>query len=184
MTLDLESNGPSLDTEIGATQNPCATERRIMYPPSALPSGDSVVFKDSSFFRRNCLAPVLPSPAGVLAEGLRRSGGVEWPVPLPVHYPELGLTVKYGRTVSITEGQCLWAVRHLLGDAVPVPEVYGWTKEEGTTYISMEHIPGDTLGERWDSLSEVDRQEVCRQLRTMVARIRTLEPPPGDRFIG
>ncbi|KAG8760738.1 hypothetical protein FRC11_015015, partial [Ceratobasidium sp. 423] len=154
-----------------------------MFSPLALPSGESVVFQDSSFFRRNC-STLLPSPADVLAEAHRRSGGVKKFTPLPVHYPELGLTVKYGRRVYITEGQCLWAVKNLFGDEVPVPEVYGWTKEEGDTYIYMEHIPGDTLSERWDSLSDIDRQNICRQLRTMVTRIRTLELPPEGGFIG
>ncbi|EUC63002.1 phosphotransferase enzyme family protein [Rhizoctonia solani AG-3 Rhs1AP] len=132
---------------------------------------------------RNSSTSTLPSPTGVLAEAYRMGVMNDFRPP-PVHYLSLGLTVKYGRTVSTAEGQCMWAVRQLLGNVVPVPEVYGWTVEAGVSYIYMEHIPGETLSDRWDSLSESEKRDICHQLRTMVGHLRTIEQPNGEKFIG
>jgi len=127
-----------------------------------------------------------PSPDEVRVETERRhpSNPRNGYSPLPVHYPHLGLTVKYGERVVISEGQCLWAIRRLFGSAVPVPEVYGWVVDQGVVFVYMEHIPGETLENRWDQLSEPERLDICRQLRLMIGRIRSLEQEPGNCFIG
>ncbi|CAE7094742.1 unnamed protein product [Rhizoctonia solani] len=151
--------------------------------PADLPFGRSAIFKDSSFFHLNGPDSVLPSPVEVVAEARRRGMETEFH-PRPLHYPSLGLTVKYGRNVSTAEGQCLWAVRQSLGDTVPVPEVYGWTVEADVSYIYMEYIPGDTLIYRWGSLSESEKQDICGQLRMMVDSLRSLKQPNGEKFIG
>jgi hypothetical protein len=45
----------------------------------------------------------------------------------PVQFESLNLLVKYGKEITIAEGQCLWALCHFLPSQVPVPEVYvGW----------------------------------------------------------
>jgi hypothetical protein len=137
--------------------------------PSILPSGQNVVFKDSSFFTRPDAPSALPSPAQVRAAALPGRGGR----PLPVAFPTLNLLVKYGPEITIAEGQCLWAIRHLLHDLVPAPEVYGWCEDEGVT-----------LEERWPDLSTTERQDICRQLRVMVDSMRTLRQPADDQFIG
>ncbi|CAE6526574.1 unnamed protein product [Rhizoctonia solani] len=182
MIRGLDTNGPGSGANIGATQTPSDTPKRDICFPSDLPSGESIIFKDSSFFRRNGSTSVLPSPSDILAEAHRR-GVVNEHNPPPIHYPLLGLTIKYGRTVSITEGQCLWALRRLPGNIVPAPEVYGWETEGGFSYIYMEHIPGVPLSDRWDSLSETDKRSICCQLRGIVARFRAIQPD-GERFIG
>jgi hypothetical protein len=148
--------------------------------PSILPSGQNVVFKDSSFFTRPDTPSALPSPAQVRAAALPGRGRR----PLPVAFPTLNLLVKYGPEITIAEGQCLWAIRHLLHDLVPVPEVYGWCEDEGVTFIYMELIDGVTLEERWPDLSTTERQDICQQLRVMVDSMRTLRQPADDQFIG
>lgn len=159
-------------------------QHRITLSTTIIPSGDSVVFRDSSFFARN-LQP-LPSPAEVYQKAEQRNPANPRSQlnPRPVHYPRLGLTVKYGARVVIAEGQCLWAIRHLLGNTVPVPEVYGWTTDQGVVFIYMEHIRGETLESQWDQLSEPERLDICGQLRSMVCRIKSLEQVPGDCFVG
>ena len=67
------------------------------------------------------------------------------------------LIVKFGFEVSIAEGQCLWALRRLLRDHVPVPEVYGWRQDGEQVFIYMELVAGVTLEERWESLSSEER---------------------------
>ncbi|PTD03060.1 hypothetical protein FCULG_00009022 [Fusarium culmorum] len=87
--------------------------------PDKLPQGSSVTFYDSSFFTR-----------------VQK----HQPCRLPV-FKELGVVVKQSEKSSaiISEGQCLRAVRRFLPE-VPVPEVYGWTQENGITFLYMGYI--------------------------------------------
>jgi len=99
-------------------------------------------------------------------------------------FPSLNLLIKYGWEITIAEGQCLWAIRHLLRDLVPVPEVYGWCQDGKDTFIYMELIQGATLEEWWPDMATRERQDICEQLRKMVDSLRTLRQPAHDRFIG
>lgn len=92
--------------------------------------------------------------------------------------------VKFGLEITIAEGQCLWAMKHLLEEKVPVPEVYGWCKDGKDVFIYMELVDGVTLEDRWDSLSTEERIEICKQLDGMMKSLRLLEQDPDDKFIG
>ncbi|KAL1850500.1 hypothetical protein Plec18167_002334 [Paecilomyces lecythidis] len=48
----------------------------------------------------------------------------------------------------------------------------------------MELIDGDTLQERWPSLSNIDRVRLCEELRQIVTSLRRLEQSPDESFIG
>ena len=85
---------------------------------------------------------------------------------------------------TIAEGQCLWAIRQVLGDAVPVPEVYGWCRDGKSVFIYMHLVEGLTLEDRWESLSTEDRDEICRQLSHVVMAMRRLEQDPTKQFVG
>jgi hypothetical protein len=148
---------------------------------SVLPAGNSIVFEDSSFFRGGRASRKLPSPDEVRKTG---SQGRDRNRPAPVLFPSLGLVVKYGRAITIAEGQCLWAVRKLIGQVVPVPEIYGWQTDGDDTFIYMELIQGDTLEQRWDTLTKEEREDICHQLRRMVDSWRELRQDPADSFIG
>lgn len=142
-----------------------------------LPSGSSVVFKESMYFLRNGPEISLPLPAEVRA---RQQPGRYKPIP----FESLNLMVKYGDDITIAEGQCLWALRRLLPSQVPVPEVYGWCEDNGEVFVYMELVKGVTLENRWESLSKQEREIVCDQLRTMLLALRNLQQDPKDQFLG
>jgi hypothetical protein len=67
------------------------------------------------------------------------------PQPKPVIFAESKLFVKFGPYVTVAEAQCLWMINRLFGDAVPVPEIFGWrVDEENYVFIYMELIEGRT----------------------------------------
>jgi aminoglycoside phosphotransferase len=159
-----------------------------MVSSTELPPAERAVFLESSFFSRNGPGAELPSPADVRARSAVQNPGAQqttYRIP-PVRYEELGLIVKFGSAprVTVDEGQCLWALRRALPDVLPVPEVYGWTHDGGQVFIFMELVRGVSLERRWESLSEVDREGVCRQLREMISGLRELRHAPGEFFIG
>ena len=138
-------------------------------------------FLDSSFFQKQPSQP-LPTPAEVRA--LSRTLAVPYSHRRPVKFDHLNLLVKRGPRVTIAEAQCLWIVRKILGDKVPVPEVYGWRVDGPDVFIYMQLVPGVTLKERWESLSAVEKNGVCEQLCEMVTSLRQLKQEPSDQFIG
>jgi hypothetical protein len=146
--------------------------------PSLLPSADNISFMDSSFFVR--ADAHLPTPAEVrqVAGTNYRSGR-----PPPVLYHSLNLLVKYGSAITIAEGQCLWAIAQF-APAVPVPELYGWCRDNCGTFIYMQMVEGITLEQCWPDLSVEERLDVCKQLRDIVGNLRQLRQDPKDQFIG
>ncbi|KAL7271649.1 hypothetical protein RUND412_005572 [Rhizina undulata] len=112
---------------------------------SMLPANEEVSFKDTSLFSRHGEQAAIPPPAEV------------WERALNFGNPD---------RVTIAEGQCLWAIRKLLHGQIPVPEVYGWCKDDNDVFIYMELVHGVTLEERWESLSGEERIEISEQLRS------------------
>ena len=123
---------------------------------ASLPSEATVVFQHSSFFSRNNGHP-LPTLSEVLAASAVQNSPEDHKKanPPPVFFESLGLAVKLGRdeTVSISEGQCLWALGRLLPE-VPVPEIYGWSTEDGYVLLYLEMVKGVTFKKRWPSMTE------------------------------
>lgn len=48
----------------------------------------------------------------------------------------------------------------------------------------MQLVPGVTLEERWDSLSETEKVEICTQLRNIFKKLRCWEQPTKVPFVG
>jgi hypothetical protein len=150
---------------------------------SGLPdrSQESVDFLESSFFKNDEQQPQLPTPDAVKAQ-----------IPLPrsalgraiVRYDELNLLVKYGQSVSVEEALTLWTIRKVFGDAVPVPELYGWRIKGSCVFIYMQLMDGVPAAERWDTLSDEDKTSVCEQLHGIVSALRQVKQAPDDPFIG
>ncbi|KFY39364.1 hypothetical protein V494_04012 [Pseudogymnoascus sp. VKM F-4513 (FW-928)] len=165
------SNGDSL------AQFPTATKSSYLVP-SILPLGDNVSFEDSSFFTNG--NGQLPTPAEV-----RSTAGSEYcrGRPPPVLFPSLNLIVKYGSEITVAEGQCLWAIRHTLS-SIPVPEVYGWRRDNDEIFIYMELVDGITLEQAWPDLDVEEKLDICYQLRPMLEDLRGLRQDPSDTFIG
>ena len=99
-------------------------------------------------------------------------------------FEDLGIFAKWGITVSIAEAQSVYAVRKLLGDVVPVPEVYGWRTDGTERFLYMEYVKGQTLEEVWGTMNSEERESICRQLRGIVDNLRRLEQDPSDSYIG
>ena len=97
------------------------------------------------------------------------------PRPAPERFPELDLIVKWGTDVAIAEGQCLWFMRKRLPQ-VPVPQIYGWRWYGQLILLYMELVLGNTLSKRWPSMAEVERNDLCGQLREMVTCWRAIVP--------
>ena len=138
-------------------------------------------FLESSFFRNGGPSRSLPTPAEVRALSAPNR---TLPQPTPVRFEELNLLVKFGPHVTPTEAQCLWMIRKELQGQVPVPEVYGWRIDGAETFIYMQLVQGDTLRDRWDSLSYSDKTAVCQQLRQITISLRQLEQDQDELFIG
>ncbi|KAJ5105683.1 phosphotransferase family protein [Penicillium alfredii] len=103
--------------------------------------------------------------------------------PLPVRIPPLGLFVKYGADVTVTEAATQVMVRERLCGQVPIPEVFGSTEDENQRFIYMELLEGKTLLERWCDMSEDERLTVCHELQTMVKAWRALTPDQHDYYV-
>ena len=56
----------------------------------------------------------------------------------------------------------MWAIRRLLPNQPPVPEVYGQVQDSDEVFIYMELIKGKTLEDRWESLLKDERKDVCQ----------------------
>ncbi|GJN80410.1 hypothetical protein PLIIFM63780_003936 [Purpureocillium lilacinum] len=89
-------------------------------------------------------APTLPSPAEIRALNrlLNNVRGDSYRRPPPVRIPPLGLFVRYGADVTVTEAITQTWVRDQLRGLVTVPEVFGWTQDGGQTFIYMSLIEG------------------------------------------
>ena len=140
---------------------------------------EDIEFLDSSFFRLRTPDQRLPTPREVRA----LSAGNTFKAP-NVIFEHLGLLVKFGPGVTIAEDQCLWIIKKILGDVVPVPEVYGWKVDGSEVFIYMQYIKGQQLRERWDILSIAEKTEICNQLSNIVTALRQVSQSPQDPFIG
>jgi aminoglycoside phosphotransferase len=77
----------------------------------------------------------------------------------------MGLFVKWGSEMRITEGQSLYAIRHYLKNAIPIPEIYGWRTDGDEVFLYMEAIYGTTLEQSWPEIKDDDRLRICGELR-------------------
>ncbi|KAF5002391.1 hypothetical protein FGRMN_403 [Fusarium graminum] len=134
----------------------------------SLPSKPNEVFQESSFFLRNH-GHSLPTLSEVLAatssEDRRRAH------PPPVFFESLGLAVKFG-----WEGSLL--------AEVPVPEIYGWSTEDGYVLLYMELVKGVTVEKRWPSMTEVEKANFWGTLKSIVTSLRTLSQDSTNQFVG
>ncbi|KAI9729796.1 MAG: hypothetical protein M1818_008410 [Claussenomyces sp. TS43310] len=92
--------------------------------------------------------------------------------------------VKFGRTVSVLEGETQRFVEE--NTAVPVPKVFEIFSDPATgiNYIVMEFIYGMTLERIWESLQPAETLDISRQIATAVDELRRLPPPPYIGGVG
>ncbi|OAL69831.1 hypothetical protein A7D00_5870 [Trichophyton violaceum] len=139
---------------------------------SQLPSDEmnTVDFRGSSFFKTN---ENLPTPDEVMA--MSNYPHKTFYDPPPVIFDHLGLLVKFGKRITIAEAQCMWAMKELFGDKVPVPELFGWRVRNGIVFIYMQLVRGDTLADRWDDMPEKDKISICHDLHGIITSLRELQ---------
>lgn len=146
-----------------------------------LPSGSHEIFQNSGFFIRNHCTE-LPSPDQVRARCRTEGGNDRSARPPPARFPRLGLLVKFGPLVSISEGQCLFWL-HRQG-AIPVPEIYGWKTQDSDVYLYMELICGITLEERWRWLSSFEKEKIAHELGGIMKNLHSIPTDSGESYIG
>ena len=61
--------------------------------------------------------------------------------------------------------------------SLPVPKVFCSFLHKDRAYIVMERIQGEPLPRAWKTLPEESRQEIFRQLKTLIQELRLLNPP-------
>lgn len=128
----------------------------------------------------------LPSPAEVRGVANQSTDPYATIItrPPPMRFPSMGLLVKYGTEITIAEAQCLLFIHTELSQTVPVPEVFGWCKDNNQVFVYMELVDGITLEKRWDTMVEYDRLAICKQIRHMVDAWRSLKNNYAPPFIG
>ncbi|KAI0469285.1 phosphotransferase enzyme family protein [Xylaria cf. heliscus] len=143
------------------------------------------VFPDSAFFRER-RAAALPTPAQVRDINAKNRGKdkVGFDRPPPVKIESLGLFIKYGTHVTVTEIRTQMMVREKLMGRVPVPEVFGWTQDQGQTFLYMSLVHGDPLHERWPTMTRDERSQICAELRWTANAWKSLKQDEDDCYIG
>ncbi|QDS77700.1 hypothetical protein FKW77_003856 [Venturia effusa] len=82
------------------------------------------------------------------------------------------LCIKFGDSVTIAEANALrFVAKHT---SIPVPKVYHAFAYHGKTYIIMERIRGETVAQKWRSLSETSKTSIFGQLRQMIDELRAV----------
>ncbi|PLB48406.1 hypothetical protein P170DRAFT_438054 [Aspergillus steynii IBT 23096] len=122
----------------------------VRLTPSMIPNFNNFDVKDSSFFRQ---WRELPSPKEVKAQaeyqhraGVGPDPRTDYSIPIPyvrpppVVFEDMGLLIKWGRYVGISEALVLLALGRFLEGHVPVPEVYGWRTDGDEIFIYMEYV--------------------------------------------
>jgi len=88
---------------------------------------------------------------------------------------EMQLVIKYGPRVTIDEAVTMLMVKKVLGDLVPVPELFGWRVHQGTVFIYMELISCVTLQECWSSMELPGQHSICGQLCQIISSLRQVQ---------
>lgn len=143
-------------------------------------------FPDSSFFREKRAAS-LPTPAEIRAlngKTIKEGGKISPDWPPPVKIEALGLFVKYGAFVTVTECQTQVWIREKLQGRVDVPEVFGWARDQGQTFLYMSLVDGDPLSQRWPDMTTPERLTICAELRSAVSAWRSLRQDEDTPYVG
>ncbi|KJR88591.1 uncharacterized protein SPSK_07709 [Sporothrix schenckii 1099-18] len=81
--------------------------------------------------------------------------------PSVMMYRELGLAVKFGHHVSVSEAHALLFVRKHCPE-VPMPEVYAWRRNRRQTFIYMQYIEGQKV--QFEDLDDDQLRSFARAL--------------------
>lgn len=162
----------------------------IRLTPSMIPKYLNFDDRDSSFFRK---WDELPSPKDVQAQAEAQrlvgfnpnprrdyqSAVPSFVKPQPAVFADMGLLVNWGRTERISEAQTIFALRRVLYDLVPVPELYGWRIDgdlNTSTWSTSEGRPWSKHGMTWNLMIKIRSHASFAQYGPIcVALSRTLQ---------
>jgi serine/threonine protein kinase len=87
------------------------------------------------------------------------------------------MIVKTGPWLDLMEAATMKFVSE--NTSVPVPKVYCSFVHKGRTYILMERVKGEMIGNVLDGLEHDGQQKIFAQLKRMIDELRSLIPPSG-----
>ena len=88
--------------------------------------------------------------------------------------------MKYGDSQHVSEASTMQFIAN--HTKIPVPKVYCAFSRKGRTYMVMERIDGDYVGNAWYSRSKESREYILQQIKAMVAEMRSI-PSPSDAMV-
>ncbi|KFY46198.1 hypothetical protein V495_02610 [Pseudogymnoascus sp. VKM F-4514 (FW-929)] len=107
---------------------------------------------------------------------IQRVSGTERWVSSVMVYPD-DTVVKSGRKIHLDEKDALDLAAEL---NIPAPRAYGaCTASDGVVSIRMDFIEGESLEDLWPNMSEIDRQDICRQLQKILTTMQSVESKTG-----
>jgi hypothetical protein len=88
------------------------------------------------------------------------------------------LCIKFGEIRHLTEASSMrFITEHT---SIPVPKIYCAFTYRGWTYIVMEIVKGQILGNNWRLRDAASKAKILSQLKRLVAEMRSIPPPPGQ----
>ncbi|KAH7175286.1 kinase-like domain-containing protein [Dactylonectria macrodidyma] len=64
---------------------------------------------------------------------------------------------------------------------IPVPRIYAiHTEDNGSIYIEMEYVRGESLDSAWSGLSNIQRDTIFADIKQHISSLRKLQPPAED----
>ncbi|CAI7588376.1 unnamed protein product [Penicillium bialowiezense] len=91
------------------------------------------------------------------------------------------LCVKYGRRVHLSEASTMRFISQ--HTSIPVPQVLCAFTRSGWTYIVMERIKGDMIGNGWVKRNEGSKAKLLSQLAENIRVMRDIRPPEGIKVV-
>ncbi|KAJ5782403.1 hypothetical protein N7457_004177 [Penicillium paradoxum] len=85
------------------------------------------------------------------------------------------ICVKYGSRIDLSEASAMLFISE--NTSIPVPKVLCAFVHSGCTYIVMERIEGDIIGNGWVRRSADSQTRLLSQLKEMIMEMRELQPP-------
>ncbi len=83
--------------------------------------------------------------------------------------------MKYGYFQHLSEAATMQFIAN--HTSIPVPKVYCAFSRKGRTFIVMERINGDYIGNAWFRRSKESREVILQQIKGLIAEMRSIAPP-------
>ena len=119
----------------------------------------------------------LPTAAEIKSSDQILKDGATKVVAVGTHF-----VVKYGKRLNLEEGRMMVFLQQ--NTLIPVPRVFALFPNDGTNFIVMERIQGQTLQAAWNTFGEQTKQEIISQLKRYMEQLRNVQSPAGYCSLG